>query len=198
MRISIIVFLLLSSLLAHAHIKVLNPIGGEMLEPGEVLRIEWEILITHDTQNWDIYFSRDNGTTWETIVMNLSVDSLAYNWTIPTISASTVRVKVVQDNVNYDYEDISELFSIGAVAGIEINKDEQFFYPNPSHNSITFYFTEPRSSYAEIMTLTGQRVSYFKPTQKREVFQHNLPTSMYIVRVIKDGVATKAKRLVVQ
>ena len=42
---------------ANAHVNLADPNGGEVLEVGSVFAIRWHILIAHNLQNWDLWYS---------------------------------------------------------------------------------------------------------------------------------------------
>ncbi len=99
-----------------------DPNGGEQLEVGSVFTVTWHILIQHNQQNWDLWYSTtgSNGP-WTTIAMNLPPGSPAvgsvhtYDWTIPDDPDKSVWVRVRMDNSGTDYYDVSNApFSIVA------------------------------------------------------------------------------------
>ncbi len=98
-----------------AHIQLLAPNGGEMLQPGTQFTIQWKILVPHGQQDWDIWYSNSgpNGP-WIPVAMDLppgdtSNNSLhSYIWTVPNDPSTEVRVRVRMDNVGTDYYDISD------------------------------------------------------------------------------------------
>ncbi len=99
---------------ARAHVRLDLPNGGEELEVGSIYTIQWTILISHNLQNWDLWYSTTglNGP-WIAIAMDLppgsgSVGSVhTYDWTIPNAVSDQVRVRVRMDNAGADYFDIS-------------------------------------------------------------------------------------------
>ena len=46
-----------SATAARAHVNLLAPNGGEVLEVDSVFTIRWQILIAHNLQNWDLWYS---------------------------------------------------------------------------------------------------------------------------------------------
>ena len=114
------VVLACSATAARAHVALDDPNGGEVLEVGSVFTIEWHILIQHNQQNWDLWYSPvGSGGPWTTIVMNLPAGSFSvgsvhtYDWTIPDVVDDTVWVRVRMDNSGTDYYDVSNApFSI--------------------------------------------------------------------------------------
>ena len=109
-----------SATAARAHVNLLAPNGGEVLEVGSVFTIRWQIQIAHNLQNWDLWYSTaGSGGPWTTLAMNLPPGSGAvgsvhtYNWTIPPVPDPTVWVRVRMDNSGTDYYDVSNApFSI--------------------------------------------------------------------------------------
>ena len=95
-----------------AHVALDYPHGGETFIVGETVTIQWQVLVQHVTLNWDVYFSSDSGMTWDTLQLDISTSQLSYNWVIPDLNISTGRVRVIQDNLDQDYLDISMDFII--------------------------------------------------------------------------------------
>lgn len=99
---------------AYGHVILESPNGGELLHAGSVYNIEWRVLIGHDTQNWDLYYSTESvGGTYMPIVIDLPVGDGStgsmhtYAWTVPNVVADLAWVRVVQDNSSVDYQDSS-------------------------------------------------------------------------------------------
>ncbi|MCH8027440.1 MAG: thrombospondin type 3 repeat-containing protein [candidate division Zixibacteria bacterium] len=99
---------------ANGHVTLSDPNGGETLEVGSTYTIRWSIAISHNLQNWDLWYSTTGaGGPWLVIAMNLpagsqSVGSIhTYDWAVPDNQSNQVRVRVRMDNSGTDYEDIS-------------------------------------------------------------------------------------------
>lgn len=138
-----ILLIIISPVAAHVHL--LNPNGGETYNPGEIIQIEWQEVIRHETLNWDILFSSDGGISWDTVKSNIPLSSMNYSWELPGISTQTGRIKIVQDNVYEDYEDISDDFNISSVTGaFKPEKYEELkIYPNPITEYSLIEFDNP-------------------------------------------------------
>ena len=116
-----------------AHVDLLNPNGGETYNPGQIIQIEWQEVLKHEPLNWDILFSSDGGVSWDTVKSNIPISTMNYSWELPNIVTLAGRIKIVQDNADVDYEDISDDFVISSVTGLnqpnEVKKVK--VYPNP-------------------------------------------------------------------
>jgi hypothetical protein len=106
---------LLTPAVARAHVQLLAPDGGEVLDPGSVFEIEWRVVIPHNQQNWDLWYSttgRDG--PWVDIAMDLPTGDSSggsihtFEWTVPDVPTQRARVRVRQDNLGGDYYDISD------------------------------------------------------------------------------------------
>ncbi len=105
---------------ASAHVVIDAPNGGEELEVGSVFTVTWHIAISHNLQNWDLWYSTtSNGGPWTTIAMNLPAGSgqvgsvHTYDWTIPDAVDDSVWLRARMDNSATDYYDVSNApFSI--------------------------------------------------------------------------------------
>lgn len=133
----------LSILHVNAHVAIVHPSGGEVFYPGEMVTIEWEVLVAHNTLNWDLYLSVDGGITWDILQLDLPVQSLTYEWVVPNMPTSQARIRIVQDNEGEDYSDSSLDFTISNLTDIseDYNQVEAKVYPNPmiTHSTIEFY-----------------------------------------------------------
>jgi len=81
-------------------ITVTSPNGGENWTAGSTQQITWTGNGEIDTVN--IELSKDDGTTWESIIKNTNDDG-NYNWPIPeTLSSDQCRVRVSSNDTNSD------------------------------------------------------------------------------------------------
>lgn len=98
-----------------AHVELDTPNGGQVLEEGTQVEIQWHILVMHDTENWDLAYSTTGGTEpWSPIAEDLPPGDTTSNamhsflWTVPAENSDTIRVRVTQDNSGTDYTDSSD------------------------------------------------------------------------------------------
>ena len=95
------------------HVQLDSPNGGEILEVGSIFTITWQVVVGHDQQNWDLWYSTDGGTNWAPIEMEIPTgnpdagSTHTYDWTVPGTPSDQARVLVRQDNSDTDYHDDS-------------------------------------------------------------------------------------------
>jgi hypothetical protein len=152
---------------AAAHVSLIYPLGGETFQAENVVTIQWRVDIYHGPSNWDLFFSRDGGSTWETIVMNLQESQLTYDWTVPNIDTDSAQVRVIQDNeTGQDYPAASGNFTINTVTSIEMSGGyfQNFIllppYPNPFNSSTTIRYElySPSRVSLKIFNILGEEI----------------------------------------
>lgn len=109
------VSLVATASVAQAHVTVLSPNGGETLQAGDQVLVEWTVAISHTLLNWDMWYSTTGPSgPWITVAMDLPPGSNAvgsphsYLWTVPDTPSTQVRVRLRMDNTGTDYYDISD------------------------------------------------------------------------------------------
>lgn len=91
-------------------LRLLSPVGGEVLVPGTKCSIKWIKTIPVGSSGVDILFY--NGSTWSTIATVTDENQNAYLWTVPSIEATGCLIKVVNNSNASDYSQCVTPFSI--------------------------------------------------------------------------------------
>ena len=115
------------------HVELTYPEGGETFHPGDEVNVTWIEVVRHDPLNWDLFFSKDGGETWDTLKLDIPTETLSFQWNVPVIQTDKGRIKIVQDNVDANYEWISNNFTITSATGIPdpLQTMQMKLYPNP-------------------------------------------------------------------
>lgn len=161
---------LMLSVQCFGHVNLLTPVGGETYDSGDTVKLRWQIAISHNLLNWDLFFSEDGGMSWDTIQVDIpstgnSVGTLVeYDWVVPNIATSTAKIWIYMDNSGTDYDDKSGNFSISIPVGIANAPEKESFklFPNPLQNTRTMNLSVTNNLHEigtiEVMDLTGQSV----------------------------------------
>jgi len=123
---------------AAAHVALDYPVGGETFTAGEKINIQWHVLIAHEQENWDLYYSDDGGASWQVIQLDMETSRLNYEWTVPAITTTQAQIRIIMDNTAQDYTGTSGDFTIqeaNALVGGPAENAKNFAlyknYPNP-------------------------------------------------------------------
>ncbi len=74
---------------------LLAPNGGQQFIAGASTNITWSGSDNFAVDSVDLYYSTDGGSTYPNLIASGETNDGTYSWTIPSISSTTVRVKVV-------------------------------------------------------------------------------------------------------
>ncbi len=200
---------------AAAHVSLDYPVGGETFTVGEILTVQWHILVEHNQQDWDLYFSSDGGTTYDPIELDLPVEQLQYDWTVPDVLTEQARIKIVQDNTGTDYSDSSGNFTIeeGSTGADEHGEHPGTLellatHPNPFSDTATIRFALPAVGAVDLAIYgrSGQRARTLLSAQRpagehsvqwdgRDSAGNQLPSGTYVCR-LTTGSFTAAREIV--
>lgn len=159
--------LLLFSTHLFAHVELNFPEGGDTFYSGDTVVVKWTELATHDTQNWELYYSADGGENWVTISNNIPYPAREFNWVVPNEETTAGKIKVYMNNgADTDYEDISAKFIIENATGIVQNQSISLVFntfeivPNPVQSISHFQFETDQTTQVSISiyALDGKRV----------------------------------------
>ncbi len=173
----------------NAHVDLTNPRGGEVFFSGNSLEVTWVEVLAHNTLNWDLLFSEDGGLSWDTVMANIPVEEMSYQWTVPAVQTTKGRIKIVQDNDSTDYEGISPNFGILLVSGIKnpFNSVQMNVYPNPMSDFTSIEFKNPLliSHTLSIYDTQGKMVRSIDniTSEKVKIERENLTAGLYFIRL---------------
>jgi hypothetical protein len=186
------------------HVELTNPEGGETYHPGNAVTVTWIEVVRHNPLNWDLLFSGDGGSSWDTIKANIPVETLSYQWTVPETSTVNARIKIVQDNVNDDYEWSSNNFTIVSATGIgaPLNLVQMNIYPNPliDYSSIEFENSMHSNYTLDIYNTQGRIVRSIPniTSGKVKVEKKSLMAGLYIIRLRNENEILATGKLAIE
>ena len=101
-------------------VQVILPNGGEMISQNSQYTIQWTASdnVSLKTNPINIYYSINNGSSWELIVAAIS-NSGSYLWTVPNIIANYVKIRISAEdnNANIAQDDSDSFFTISGSGG---------------------------------------------------------------------------------
>ena len=104
---------------------IYEPIGGESYSAQSTQTISWE---GEGLTNLNLFYTIDDGVSWQPIVYNVPSSEFIYNWTIPDTPSQTCRVKLQDASLSYMNLESDSNFAItpmqviipSAVQGVQI------------------------------------------------------------------------------
>ena len=208
---SVVMVLLLSSK-ANAHVALNFPVGGEVFVAGDTLTIEWTLVVPHEQNNWDLFFSPDGGITWEEIKLDIDIPERSYRWVVPQLTIDEGRIRIYMDNVGGGYTGTSENFSIRGVVGVEdeeaLSRSFNLYpnYPNPFNPTTTISFTLSKSSHISLLIydIHGREVESLiegiQPAGSHSIEWNasNLASGVYFYRLTADEFIQTRKMILIK
>ncbi len=100
--------------------RIWRPTGFASYSAGRTIFIQWSSSDDEEIISQEVWFSPDDGETWEQLVGDLDGDRSWYAWSIPrSVTASRGRIRVVaRDTEAQKGEEVSAPFRIREVRGI--------------------------------------------------------------------------------
>jgi hypothetical protein len=200
-------FLLIPGLMlmlqSNAHVNILSPLGGEIYYPGDTVNIQWEVVVPHNTLDWDLLFSGDGGVIWDTVQADIPLATLNFQWIVPATATSQGRIRIVQDNVSTDYDDSSGDFSIILITGIrrEQTLSKAKVYPNPFSETAIIKLANPmnESRSLNIYNTCGQLVRCIDAINNEKIVfeKGDLWRGNYFYHIESSGQIRASGRLVI-
>ncbi|MGQ3013779.1 MAG: T9SS type A sorting domain-containing protein [Flavobacteriales bacterium] len=170
------------------------PNGGETLTGCNTFAINATLQASGLNSGWGIYYSTDNGSSWNTIIGSNS--SPSYTWSIPnTLSSSQGLIRVV-NNTYPQYSDTSDaVFSFGQSNDITVTAPNggESLIPGQSYlvswtntanvsGAYTLSYTSSAGSGTIVSNITGNNHYWTVPNQ---------PATNYILTVRDDNNSCK-------
>jgi len=150
-------------------VTVLSPNGGETVVQGASVNLDWTASDNVGVDAVDLYLSRDDGATWESIATDLA-NTGSYAWTSTGPLTQLARLKVVARDYHVQTgEDASDAaWAISDATGVEPVIPVVFAFDlasaNPSRGTSRIRYALPRDQHVRlaIMDVRGRVVAVLK------------------------------------
>ncbi|MFH1219361.1 MAG: FlgD immunoglobulin-like domain containing protein [Candidatus Eisenbacteria bacterium] len=181
--------------------KVTYPKGGEVLEIGHECTITWEIPAGCRSEWYDVYYTSDDGSSWNLVAGEVLGTSCA--WVIPDVASAQCRVLVEAHDaigtMGYAISDQTFIVSSAGAPGDEAIPKCVAFYStgrNPSTQGGVFQLDLPKACHVKvaIQDVCGRQVrelidearsagSYPVQWDGRDGLGAGAPQGIYFIRV---------------
>ena len=129
-------------------VKVLRPNGGETFIGNTQELIRWQKFYPPRCDSLSLFYSLDNGRTYDTIITGLPGADSSYLWTVPDTSSDSCKVKIIAYGPGWQYDESDGIFTISP-SGIEERSNLDVKYlslkitPNLFKSQATICFSLP-------------------------------------------------------
>jgi hypothetical protein len=139
-------------------VTVVYPNGGEILEIGDTIRVDWTATDPNGVDSVSVFYSIDAGRTYELIAHGWPADS-SYEWIVPPALSDSCLVKVVAyDPGLLAGEDASDsLFAIRNKTGVGDGGDEEGPVPRVFATALEQNYPNPFNGTTSISYSIGER-----------------------------------------
>jgi hypothetical protein len=155
-------------------VRLIYPVGGESLSPGETVRIAWDAF--GPASAFSLHYSTDGGTSWIAINTNIAAGTQFFNWSVPAVATDNALVRVTK---NADGQtSISNVCTIIRVPAVALTTDQCEGYISLRWNAVA-----GADSY-EVLLLKGDEMVPVDTTNALGYVLHGLSRdSVYYVSV---------------
>ncbi len=182
-------------------VRLLRPNGGESFAGNTQEPIRWQKFYPPRCDSLSLFYSLDNGRSYDTIITGLPATDSSYLWTVPNVSSDSCRVKVIAYGPGWQYDESDRVFKITPVgvkeeAGVVPLFTDLKISPNPFHSQTTIQFSLPSEQKVKlkVYNITGKLVrllcdGQMKPGRYKIVLgttdneQGVLPDGVYFIRL---------------
>jgi hypothetical protein len=102
-------------------VRVLSPNGGETFHPDSQELIQWQTFYPPRCDSLSLFYSINNGRTYQQIVHGLQSTDTSYLWTVPNISSDSCKIKIIAYGPGWQYDETDGVFSITSTGINEID-----------------------------------------------------------------------------
>jgi len=146
-------------------VRVLVPNGGEIFVPGHAM-VRWQAFAPPRCDSFSVWFTPDNGRTFEPLGHGIPPTDSSVGWTVPEINSDSCKVRVVAYGPGTQFDESDSYFSIvtasKAEAGLPIIRETRLLSisPNPIRDQavVRFQLAEPGRVTLRISDVTGRSV----------------------------------------
>jgi len=191
-------------------VRLLRPNGGEVFQDSTQELIRWQKFYPPRCDSLSLFYSTDNGQTYQTIVHSLQSTDTSYLWTVPSVNSDSCKIKIIAYGPGWQYDESDGNFSITStaineIASLSLAKTLSVrAFPNPAKALTAIHYSLPAQSKVllNLYDISGRLVkTLVNETKKPGNYSLTLNSSTHNSLTLSSGVYflcldTKEKRIV--
>ena len=158
-------------------VRLLRPNGGETFQGNTQEFIRWQKFYPPRCDSLSLFYSTNNGTTYNLIASNISASDTSYLWTVPNVNSDSCKVKIIAYGPGWQYDESDGVFSItstgieeiGVATGNRAMTLGVKIYPNPARSLSVIRYTLPVESKVslQLYNISGRLVKTLVDEDKK-------------------------------
>jgi len=193
-------------------VKVKYPNGGETFRGNDTARIRWQRYEPPRCDSVSLFFSMDNGMTYDTVAAGLAPSDTSYPWVVPDVRSDSCLVKAVVYGPGWRQDVSDAVFRIlsSGVAEERVSPRKSFglvVCPNPMSNEtyISFGPTQAGNLSLRIFEASGRLVRDLSAEtggrgcvrwNRTDANGRTVPQGVYLVQFCSEGRSVTRKVVV--
>jgi FlgD Ig-like domain len=188
-------------------VQLRRPNGGEIFQGGTQELIRWQTFHPPRCDSLSLFYSLNNGRTYDTIITGISGADTSYLWTVPDTSSDSCKVKIIAYGPGWQLDESDGVFTItpsgiGEIASPLLAMTSIDISPNPAKGKIRFRIWNANKGLTlKIYNLAGELLKSLILTTKNQKLTtifwdgkddkgKQIPTGVYIYRLkTTDGIS---------
>jgi len=134
-------------------VRLLRPNGGEVFQDSTQELIRWQKFYPPRCDSLSLFYSINNGNTYNLITHGLSGNDTSYLWTVPNVNSDSCKIKIIAYGPGWQYDESDGIFSITSTGINEITSPNRVamtlgvkVYPSPAKSLSVIHYTLPVES----------------------------------------------------
>jgi hypothetical protein len=149
-------------------VKVLRPNGGETFYGNYQEQIRWQKFYPPRCNSLSMFYSLDNGRTYDTIITGIPGADSSYLWTVPDTASDSCKVKIIAHGPGWQFDESDGVFTItpsgiDEIASPSLAMTSIKISPNVIKSQALICFTLPNAQEIslKLYDITGKLVKVF-------------------------------------
>jgi hypothetical protein len=186
-------------------VRILRPNGGETFHTDSNELIRWQTFHLPRCDSMSLFYSVDNGRTYNLITSGLSGNDTSYLWTVPNANSDSCKIKIIAYGPGWQYDESDGIFRITSLGMSEIASLPLAMtlgvkvYPNPAKILTAIRYSLPAGGKVllQLYNISGRLVKTLVDESKKSgnysltLNSKTLSSGVYFL-----SLQTKSKRLI--
>jgi hypothetical protein len=182
-------------------VQLIRPNGGENFCPNSQQLIRWQTFYPPRCDSLFLFYSIDNGRTYQLIANSIEPIEISYVWTVPNVSSDSCKIKIIAYGPGWQYDESDGVFSIAStgveeIASLSLAMTNVRVIPNPAKSVLNIHYSLPVESKVllKLYDISGRLVKTLVDEEKKPGnYKFTLNTKTFSAGVYFLSLKTKEK-----